>query len=62
MTKTVRNVLLAIVILLFGGIAFHDYTKTGSHSMLQDLFLGTMICYLIMRVSRIPRRTNTPTA
>ena len=60
MTNTVRNVLLAIAILIFGGAAVRDGLRHDARSTLEDVFIGSMVCLVVLRVSKLPkRRTST---
>jgi hypothetical protein len=60
MTNTTRNVLLALAVVIFAGVAMRDFTRHDTHGALGDLFLGTMICVLVLRVSKMPRRPASP--
>ena len=56
MTITVRNVLLTLVILFFGTFAVRDLLRHDVSTALRDGFVGSMVCYVILRGSKAPRR------
>ena len=62
MTTTVRNALTAIALVFFGGFAMHDLMRHDTHSTLQDVFVGLMICAIILRVHRHLRNLQAPAA
>jgi hypothetical protein len=52
MTKTQRNVSLAVAIVLFGGYAILELTRGHGRSAYEATFLGVMICSAILLIAR----------
>ena len=56
MTKTLRNLLLVVAALVFGGFAIRDGLRHDVRGALEDLFIGCMVSYVFLRISQAPKR------
>jgi Na+/phosphate symporter len=54
MTNTVRNVLLAIALLVFGVAAVHDGLLHHARAALEDVFIGCMVGFVVLRATKRP--------
>jgi hypothetical protein len=61
MSNTLRNTLIAITILLFGGSAISDGMHHSWREALRDLGLGMFLCVMLVRISQGKQKPTSKT-